>query len=116
MREKTLENAGNALSAEKEQSRTAELLSGGHDGRLQSTHSSMRASGVETVIVVRESPPWGVGGQRAHIRTKQYIKMYICIIWREPGRRAPGNFLSQGKLSGEEEERGKKEREGGGRN
>ena len=30
---KTLENAGNALSAEKEQSRTAELLSGGHDGR-----------------------------------------------------------------------------------
>ena len=32
---KTLENAGNALSAEKEQSRTAELLSGGHDGRLK---------------------------------------------------------------------------------
>ena len=68
----------------------------------------MRASGVETVIVVRESPPWGVGGQRAHTRTKQYIKMYICIIWREPGRRAPGNFLSQGKLSGEEEERKRK--------
>ena len=74
----------------------------------------MRASGVETVIVVRESPPWGVGGQRAHIRTEQYIKRYICIIWREPGRRAPGNFLSQGKLSGEEEER-KKGGMGGGR-
>ena len=73
----------------------------------------MRVNGVETMIVVRKSPPWGVGGQRAHTSTKQYIKMYICIIWREPARRAPGNFLSQGEFSGEEEERGKKGREGG---